>query len=184
MENEKVKQHQTQHSFGKFDSAEELLAAYNALESEFTKRCQLVKELQARINSVSAQADQSSEQSEASADEQLAEQTVPEPIAPEKAQEENVLQQQPSQQTVTAVEQEPSMTEDDVVAEIMAHIEDYAAALAELPQIMNECVARYKKMLLGAEFGVPPVRGAAVLTPVLRPRTLSDAKRLADRLLK
>lgn len=37
-------------TIGKFGSPEELLSAYNALQSEFTKRCQLVKELQARLD--------------------------------------------------------------------------------------------------------------------------------------
>ena len=41
---------------GKFDTADELLRAYNALESEFTKRCQLVSELQARLSALEAQA--------------------------------------------------------------------------------------------------------------------------------
>ena len=34
-------------SFGKFKDAEALLAAYNSLQSEFTKRCQRIKELEA-----------------------------------------------------------------------------------------------------------------------------------------
>ncbi len=42
---------------GKFGSTEELLSAYNALQSEFTKRCQLVKELQARLDATDAQAE-------------------------------------------------------------------------------------------------------------------------------
>ncbi len=37
--------------FGKFGSAEELLSAYNALEREFTKRCQQIKLLQAELSS-------------------------------------------------------------------------------------------------------------------------------------
>ncbi len=37
-------------SLGKFNSAEELLKAYTALESEFTKRSQKLKELESRAN--------------------------------------------------------------------------------------------------------------------------------------
>ncbi len=39
-------------SFGKFKDAEALLNAYNSLQSEFTKRCQRVKELEAKISAV------------------------------------------------------------------------------------------------------------------------------------
>ena len=40
----------TETSYGKFKSAEELLKAYNALESEFTKRSQKLKELEKAID--------------------------------------------------------------------------------------------------------------------------------------
>ena len=40
---------------GKFNTADDLLSAYNALESEFTKRCQLIKQLQAELAALSAQ---------------------------------------------------------------------------------------------------------------------------------
>jgi hypothetical protein len=35
-----------QNDFGKFSTAEELVSAYNSLESEFTRRCQKLKELE------------------------------------------------------------------------------------------------------------------------------------------
>ena len=54
MEQEKISQDpaatgdkKTETSYGKFNSAEELLKAYSALESEFTKRSQKLKELEA-----------------------------------------------------------------------------------------------------------------------------------------
>lgn len=37
-------------SYGKFKSAEELLKAYNALQSEFTKRSQMLKEYEKKMN--------------------------------------------------------------------------------------------------------------------------------------
>lgn len=43
----------TENSYGKFKSAEDLLKAYNALESEFTKRSQKLKELENRHREVS-----------------------------------------------------------------------------------------------------------------------------------
>ena len=39
-------------SYGKFKDAESLLTAYNALESEFTKRCQKIKELESALTAV------------------------------------------------------------------------------------------------------------------------------------
>ena len=42
---------------GKFNGTDELLSAYNALQSEFTKRCQLIKQLQAELDGMRAQAD-------------------------------------------------------------------------------------------------------------------------------
>lgn len=43
--NESFRKEQANASFGKFRSAEELLNAYRNLESEFTKKCQLLKQL-------------------------------------------------------------------------------------------------------------------------------------------
>jgi len=37
-------------SFGRFKTKEELIEAYNSLQSEFTKRCQRIKELEAAVN--------------------------------------------------------------------------------------------------------------------------------------
>ncbi len=39
----------TEVSLGKFKDAQSLLSAYNALESEFTKRCQKIKELEGAL---------------------------------------------------------------------------------------------------------------------------------------
>ena len=36
-------------SYGKFKDADALLAAYNSLEAEFTKRCQRIKELESKV---------------------------------------------------------------------------------------------------------------------------------------
>ncbi len=44
-------------SYGKFKSAEALLAAYNSLQAEFTKRCQRIKELESTANKESSLAE-------------------------------------------------------------------------------------------------------------------------------
>ena len=41
----------TEVSLGKFKDVNALLSAYNSLESEFTKRCQKIKELESALNS-------------------------------------------------------------------------------------------------------------------------------------
>lgn len=46
----------TEISLGKFKDVEALLSAYNSLESEFTKRCQRIKELEGSVASDKAKA--------------------------------------------------------------------------------------------------------------------------------
>lgn len=46
-------------SYGKFKDADALYKAYNALESEFTKRCQKIKELEGKIERVDKQEERS-----------------------------------------------------------------------------------------------------------------------------
>ena len=48
-EAEQVKVEDKKASFGKFKSADALLSAYNSLQTEFTKRCQRIKELEDKI---------------------------------------------------------------------------------------------------------------------------------------
>lgn len=52
---DKITEPETEKPFDKFGTAEELLHAYNALESEFTKRCQSLKRLQAELDALRAQ---------------------------------------------------------------------------------------------------------------------------------
>ena len=50
-------EHNAEISLGKFKDVPSLLKAYNSLQSEFTKRCQRIKELEGAINSDKAEAD-------------------------------------------------------------------------------------------------------------------------------
>ena len=162
---------------GKFGSTEELLSAYNALQSEFTKRCQLVKELQARLDATGAQAeDNAAPRSSAQcggADGTIAERG-------EQALAEVSADAERAVMTDGADEADDDEAR---IAEALAKAAECAAALAGLQPVMDECLARYKKKLLGlGTLGMPC--GTAVITPARRPRTLSDAKRLADEMLK
>ena len=54
-QNERVSDNEKPVSVGKFANGEELWKAYQSLESEFTKKCQLLKELEARSESSPAE---------------------------------------------------------------------------------------------------------------------------------
>lgn len=160
---------------GKFKSAAELLSAYNALEKEFTKRCQLIKELQTAL--------------ELRAQEEPPAQPVCDPVPPEAtevaadgAKEEHIL---PAQADVApAPEQATPQTDVFAAVEFVAqNASDCASAVAQIPEVMDACIARYKQRLLDYKCGAPQVSGMAVIMPAAKPRTLAEAKRLADDLL-
>lgn len=189
---------------GKFNTADDLLAAYNALEGEFTKRCQLIKQLQAELEqALSAQAP---EKSDAVADatqadpaqydpaplEQAAE--APAPPEQERTKEANAVPvtcDAAAVETAYAPSGSAAMTDAQVdldalrgavVGEVAQNAAAYAEALCALPEIMDACVARYKRRLIEARvIGSPS--GVAVIAPPSRPRSLADAKALADKLI-
>ena len=49
-EKQVLKKTEDEVSLGKFKDAQSLLKAYNSLQSEFTKRCQRIKELEGAVN--------------------------------------------------------------------------------------------------------------------------------------
>ncbi|MCH5155015.1 MAG: hypothetical protein J1F69_00265 [Clostridiales bacterium] len=151
---------------GKFNTAEDLLAAYNALESEFTKRCQLLKQLQTELDSIRAQAAQSPQTDDAPAPE-----TDTRPVPEAEAEREKDV-----------VPTAPPAISDDVLNAILQNARDYADVLSAIPEVMSACIARYKQRLI-RPYPAPAPAGMAVIVPTERPKTLSDAKRLADALL-
>lgn len=182
-------------TLGKFNTAQDLLAAYNALESEFTKRCQLLKQLQARLDEQSAQAEEESETSETLADE------LDMPIADSVAPVEEcvaVVEAKPSETAACETSEEaadpqnPTERGENIEAEITAaRVLDevarnavcYAEALSAIPEVMAACIASYKQKLLdGGRYCASP-GGMAVIIPAKRPRTLAEAKLLADKML-
>ncbi|MCM1368008.1 MAG: hypothetical protein NC184_04275 [Roseburia sp.] len=187
---------------GKFNSPDDLLAAYNALESEFTKRCQLIKQLQAaeangaqaegvsdRTETAKTTADESAQPSEPrSVDEACHAANAHCEIA--AACEHETAHRAPDCAAIAdaiaaggARAERGTAFELDVVAEVQARATELAEALCDIPEVFDAAVARYKRKLLGLGGSVVSPQGAAVLTPVKRPKTLSDAKRLADELL-
>lgn len=158
-------------STGKFENAEQLLSAYNALESEFTKRCQLLKQLQAELDGLRAQAE--NEGSAAIGQDGGSSDGDGETL---------VVSVEPPAEPAPAPGDDASIAL-DVADEVLRHADEYAEVLAAVPEIMNACIARYKKKLLDARIGFVSPSGAAVIMPAARPKTLSDAKRLADDLL-
>lgn len=215
--------------YGKFDTAGDLLAAYNALESEFTKKCQSLKRLQAQLDLMSAQA-QAAPPATATgedgapaaavgvpqdcSDAEVHAQTTAEPpdvcdgkhteldfpMQAEVSESGKTEQTKQAEKTEAA---EHAETADAVpvavlssacngademparrVLEIVArNAAEYAEMLSALPEIMDACVARYKQKLIdGRNLGASPA-GMAVVMPAKRPRTLYEAKLLADELL-
>ena len=146
---------------GKFNTAEDLLAAYNALEAEFTKRCQLVKQLQAELDVKDAQAQAKEQPHDGDASQEI----VPVPEADEG--HENTV---------------PSEPIHDVLNIILQNASEYADVLATVPEVMSACIARYKRSLI-RPYPSPAPSGMAVIVPTEKPKTLSDAKRIADVLL-
>ncbi len=72
---------------------------------------------------------------------------------------------------------------DEAYRVLAEHADLYAEQLSALPGVMDACIARYKRKLIAAGIAKPP-EGVAVITPVRRPKTLADAKILADSLLE
>ncbi len=175
---------------GKFNSPEELLSAYNALEREFTKRCQLVSELQAELAAMSVQAECTPDPAQAQAPQDISDAEL------SSASAESVTAQTPQEDRAAAVTenaQEPPAPDPERVCvesaavvvspeTIEAIAEEYAEELAAIPAVMDACLGRYKKKLIALTAAVPP-QGMAVLMPQKKPHTLVDAKRIADKML-
>ena len=145
---------------GKFNGTDELLSAYNALQSEFTKRCQLIKQLQAELDGMRAQVE--GESDSASSAENNAE-----------PQAEACVEPQAEAAAADITEKAPPPVVIDA---------EYAAKLADIPEVMEACVARYKQRLIESRLCASPT-GVAVIVPQKRPKTLSEAKLIADELL-
>ncbi len=190
----------------KFKTADELLKAYNALEREFTKRCQLLKQLQAERSAEPAESEPETEQAQADT---AAEPTadvladVPSADVPGGEKPDGLQSCTDPQSDITAAvtavavavepkyaelvaagaETAPAPTTDEIWTTVAENAAEYAEMLAAIPEIMDACIARYKKQLIGVNACAAP-RGMAVIMPTAHPKTLMDAKRLADEMLK
>lgn len=183
----------------KFKSEEELLSAYNALEREFTKRCQLIKELQASLAShAAAQAEKS--QSDAAPEKTDGSATDgPHGDKPNAAAEKIVTADKSAEadgqvalavksgdaadaesdiKTFTERRRRALVDLDDATVYAIAHAEELSA----VPEVMDACIARYKRKIIAAG-SVRAPEGMAVIVPAKRPKTLADAKLLADSML-
>ena len=115
---------ETVSAYGKFENAEKLLKAYNALEAEFTKRCQRLKEAESENAKLAAEL---------------------------KTAEESVVRS--------------CGRVDESIAEKI--VEEYLASVLSCPSAP----------VLKSDFG------NSALTPVRRPKSLAEAKKLADMML-
>lgn len=171
-------------NMGKFKSAEELLSAYNALEREFTKRCQLISELQASLaSSKSVQADGKTDS--AQSDKECAPSETADKSTQADAQAQEIVK---SEKASLDAQSEIAKFAENRKAAATEHIDalSYAALhaeeLSEVPEVMEACIERYKRKIIAAG-SVPSPEGMAVIVPAKRPKTLADAKLLADSML-
>lgn len=123
--------------YGKFDSLDKLLEGYKALEAEFTRRSQRVKELESKLNDLSAH-----------------------------AQSEGVSAEQ-----ISAM----MHTEDFIKNYILDDVEICAAVVENYLRGLDNMNAT---RTLGGRGGY------TLLTPVAKPHTLLEAKRLAEKIVK
>lgn len=201
--------------YGKFKTAGDLLAAYNALESEFTKKCQSLKRLQAQLELFNAQAeadkptgDPTSPPPNSDADRDGAPPIATAVATPPPAEnfarasdtsdpndpfDDTDASKDKTSEFASGIAQCGACAadgEDDAqsaarraLETVVQNAAEFAETLAALPEIMDACVARYKQKLLGGRAHCVSPAGMAVIAPVKRPRTLHEAKLLADELL-
>lgn len=200
--------------YGKFKTADDLLAAYNALESEFTKKCQSLKRLQAQLELLNAQAEAGKPTGDPPSPppNSDAERDGAPPIAtavatppaenfdsaadtsdPNDPFDDTDASKDKTSEFASGIAQGGACAadgEDDAqsaarraLETVVQNAAEFAETLAALPEIMDACVARYKQKLLGGRAHCVSPAGMAVIAPVKRPRTLYEAKLLADELL-
>ncbi|MCM1224440.1 MAG: hypothetical protein NC548_59325 [Lachnospiraceae bacterium] len=173
---------------GKFDTADELASAYNALESEFTKRCQLVKQLQTELSLLRAQAESVAPAAVQNDPIQHTDEDGTTDARHEKPTVEGepyVVMHSPRAEQISDGRTECAQgdcREDRVSDEILLCAAEYADVLSGIPEIMSACITRYKQKLLEARGSGSPA-GMAVIVPAKRPVTLAEAKKLADEML-
>ena len=163
----------TENSYGKFNSAEELLKAYTALESEFTKRSQRLKELETAAKT--AQKKEAvktlfekypvAEQFEKEVNEELA----------KSAGAENGYQEALLTVLTRKVKSEDEMARDErVIRKVLSDEENRE-------YVINGYLERIRQ-----NSGVKslPKGGAIPVAPVYRPRSVKEAGEIAKKILE
>lgn len=181
-------------SLGKFANGEELLKAYKNLESEFTKKCQMVKELEAR--SASSPAEKGGERStplyaDENWDEKVASFVSAYPIAKEYAAEISSI-----------IKEDPDLASNERCLEIalgkaVAKDRKTPESIIEDGEFLEKYVYKNEKIRdkfvkdylseLSPLSGVPDLithGGAASVLPPTRARSLSEAGAIAEQLIK
>lgn len=172
---------------GKFDSAESLLSAYNALEAEFTKRCQKLKEAQLQIENLqSSDTEMANSNGKFDCDRGCDTLDTREDLCignvnqlPEKValvEEEEVLNVPRGQ-----AEKDYFLR----LKEFLADEEFVDKYILSNESVSNRAILQYLMELSKTEKVNTLGRGGScVMTPIDKPRTLSEAKRLADIILR
>ncbi len=180
-------------SVGKFANGDELLKAYKNLESEFTKKCQLVKELEAR--SASSSPEKGEERSTPLYEKEIWDETVASfvekyPIAkkyaaeigailksdPELASDKRCLEIALGKAVAKSYKEPESIIEDGDFLEKYVYKND---------KIRDKIVEEYLSELspLGGAPDLIRHGGAASILPPNRARTLEEAGAMAEKLI-
>ncbi|NLL56368.1 MAG: hypothetical protein GX242_04040 [Clostridiales bacterium] len=164
-------------SFGKFRNAEELLKAYNSLESEFTKRSQKLRELEQQVpkktdwESKVATLYQKYPQANDYTEEIISEIANNETLINEESCLENALISVLSKKVMT---KEQAASDQDVVNMVL-----------ERPENKEKIIASYIDSIKNSNLPktFPKAGGAIPVTPN-KPTTLSEAGRIAQKYLE
>ncbi len=171
---------------GKFKSEQELLSAYNALEREFTKRCQLVKELQATLASrEGAQAEVTEATAPTGTDSAHggpAAPTAETSTQADRQAERAALDMKSASDADGDIKSFTEKRRADEAEGAALYAKTHAEEMSAIPEVMAACIEKYKRKIIAAG-NVRSPEGMAVIVPAKRPKTLADAKLLADSML-
>lgn len=182
--------------FGGFDTASELAAAFSALKLELEDSKLQIKQLQDDIvrmsgdsgtggndrkNSVAVETE-SEVQSNAETDETSTKAVMQKTAIAEPDTDANKEYLRHKTDELANGDDVPRITELDMLAAIAKNADYFAQKLCSVPEVMDACIALYKRGLIEARTCASP-RGMAVIVPSKKPRTLTEAKALADAIL-
>ena len=164
----------TETSYGKFKSAEELLKAYNALESEFTKRSQKLKELEKTVEGKSL-ADKAKEFARKYPIVENYAEEVAEEVAVAETREKNNLEEALIKVLSRKIKTPDQMAKDETV------IEKVLSEDSNRDYIINKYLAQINDRQVPVAM---PAGGAMPVRPPYKPSSIKEAGELAKMIIE